>query len=77
MAAKTPTTNLEMELNRMEQWLDDLVVTCERLNEENYALRKQNEALSKSNSDLKQNGDQARSRVESIIGKLRAMENSV
>ncbi|OOZ39493.1 TIGR02449 family protein [Solemya pervernicosa gill symbiont] len=77
MTGKTPATNLEMDLQRLEQWLDDLIGTCERLNEENYVLRKENDLLSTERDELREKGDQARSRVETIVTRLKAMENSV
>ena len=77
MATDTPKTAVEMDLKRLEHWLDDLINTCDRLNQENRALRAQKDELQRERDALLQKNDQARSRVESIVSRLRAMENSV
>ena len=77
MANDTPKTVVEMDLKRLEHWLDDLIQTCDRLNEENRQLRAQKDELLHEREALLQKSDQARSRVETIISRLRAMENSV
>jgi len=66
-----------MDLKRLEHWLDDLINTCDRLNQENRLLRTQRDELQRERDALLQKNDQARSRVESIVSRLRAMENSV
>jgi cell division protein ZapB len=64
----------ELELQRLEQKIDELILTCERLREENWALRSQQQALTAQRASLMDKHEMARSRVEAMINRLKAME---
>lgn len=69
-----PELVLEEELKRLEQRVDDLVATCRRLQEENQSLRTNRDQLLEERSTLTEKNRLARSRLESIVVRLRALE---
>ena len=56
--------------------LDRLLEICHRLTEENRSLRASQEQLAAERSNLLAKNEQARSRVEAMIARLRALENN-
>ena len=69
------THNMDTELRRLETRIDELVATVHRLKEENRALRQRQEVIAADRTALLNRNDQVRTRVEAIIGRLRAMEH--
>jgi len=63
------------ELNEVSGRVDRLLELCQRLTEENRSLRQSQEQLSAERSNLLAKNEQARSRVEAMIARLRALEN--
>jgi cell division protein ZapB len=63
------------DLHEISGRLDRLVELCQRLAEENRSLRVSQEQLSTERSNLLAKNEQARSRVEAMIARLRALEN--
>jgi cell division protein ZapB len=63
-----------MELSALEARVDDLIRTIEQLKTENSALRVQQDHLVNERAALIEKTEQARSRIESMISRLRAME---
>ncbi|MCK6372321.1 MAG: TIGR02449 family protein [Gammaproteobacteria bacterium] len=63
------------ELERLARRLDDLVLTCNQLKEENRSLRQRQDALTAERATLLQKNEQVRARVEAMIGRLKAMEH--
>lgn len=55
--------------------IDQLLAICARLTEENRSLRTSQEQLSNERSNLLAKNEQARSRVEAMIARLRMLEN--
>ncbi|MEO8803060.1 MAG: TIGR02449 family protein [Rudaea sp.] len=55
--------------------IDQLLVLCARLAEENRSLRTSQEQLANERSNLLAKNEQARSRVEAMIARLRLLEN--
>jgi cell division protein ZapB len=66
---------MDTELRRLETRIDELVATVHRLKEENRALRQRQEVIAADRTALLSRNDQVRTRVEAIIGRLRAMEH--
>ncbi len=64
----------EQELKRLEYRIDELIRTVERLKEENRSLRAQQRNLSTERAQLIEKNELARSRVEAMINRLKAME---
>lgn len=63
------------EITAVEQKIDRLINLCRRLQDENQALRNRENSLLKERSQLLEKNEMARSRVESMISRLRAMDN--
>jgi cell division protein ZapB len=64
------------ELHEIGGQLDRLLELCHRLSEENRSLRVSQEQLSAERANLLAKNEQARSRVEAMIARLRALENN-
>jgi len=64
------------DLNDISGRLDKLLELCHKLAEENRSLRASQEQLSAERSNLLAKNEQARSRVEAMIARLRALENN-
>lgn len=63
------------ELERLERRIDELVLTCNQLKEENRSLRARQDNLIGERATLLQKNEQVRSRVEAMVGRLKAMEH--
>lgn len=74
MSNEASRYTFETELERLEKRLDELVVICGQLKEENRSLRQRQEALMAERASLLQKNEQVRARVEAMIGRLKAME---
>jgi cell division protein ZapB len=64
------------DLHEISGRLDKLLELCHRLSEENRSLRVSQEQLSAERSNLLAKNEQARSRVEAMIARLRALEHN-
>ena len=63
-----------MDLQALEAQVDELIHTCEQLSDENRALRDQQSTLVAERASLIEKSELARSRVEAMIARLKAME---
>lgn len=61
-------------IESLEERIDELIRTCEELREENQALRAQQDHLVVERAALIDKSELARSRVEAMIARLKAME---
>ena len=75
MSNSTPQSITEQELRKLEVRLDELVRSIERLKEENRSLRNQQDSLVTERASLIEKNELARSRVEAMINRLKAMEH--
>jgi cell division protein ZapB len=66
----------DIELKRLEKRLDELVVICKQLQEENQSLRQRQDTLMAERATLLQKNEQVRGRVEAMISRLKAMEQT-
>jgi cell division protein ZapB len=73
--AKTPGA-IELELKRLEKRIEELLATVQHIKEENRALRQRQETLAAEKTSLLNRSEQVRTRVEAMIGRLKAMEHS-
>lgn len=64
------------DLREISGQLDRLLELCQRLTEENRSLRASQEQLSAERANLLAKNEQARSRVEAMIARLRSLENN-
>jgi cell division protein ZapB len=64
----------EAELQSLERRIDELIALCRELGDENRALREQQAGLMAERASLIEKSELARSRVEAMIARLKAME---
>lgn len=64
----------DLDLERLERQVDELLGKIDRLSTENSALRRQHEELVAERARLLDKTQTARSRVEAMITRLKAME---
>lgn len=67
--------NDNIDLGALEARVDDLINTINDLKTENTALRSQQQNLVNERAILIEKTEQARTRIESMISRLRAMES--
>ena len=63
-----------VDLQGLEAQVDDLIQTCDQLTDENRGLRDQQSSLVAERASLIEKSELARSRVEAMIARLKAME---
>lgn len=66
----------DLELRRLEKRMEELVVVCRQLQEENQSLRQRQDALIAERATLLHRNEQVRGRVEAMIGRLKGMEQA-
>jgi cell division protein ZapB len=76
MSGNLGNERFDLELKRLEKRLDELVVVCKKLQDENESLRSRQDALTADRATLLQKNEQVRGRVEAMITRLKAMEQS-
>ena len=59
----------------LEQRVDGLLRLCQRLQQENAMLRRSQESLNSERAALMEKNEVARSRIEAMISRLKAMEH--
>ena len=67
---------VKQELAAISEQLDRLLDVVRRLSEENRSLRHSQEQLANERAGLMARNEQARSRVEAMIQRLKALENN-
>jgi cell division protein ZapB len=76
MTSESANERFDLELKRLEKRLDELVVICKKLQEENESLRVRQDSLTAERATLLQKNEQVRGRVEAMITRLKAMEQT-
>jgi cell division protein ZapB len=61
----------------MERQVEELLQVCQRLREENVSLRARQETLVAERAELIEKTELARNRVESMISRLKSMEDGL
>ena len=61
-------------LRELEQRVDDLIGVCRRLREENETLRGRRDSLIEEKSKLSEKNRLARTRLETIVTRLKALD---
>ena len=74
MNSEDTNKRFDLELQRLEKRLDEIVVICRQLQEENQSLKQRQDSLIEERAKLLQKNVQVRSRVEGMISRLKAME---
>lgn len=65
----------EVDIKQLEDRVDDLIMAVERLQQENKGLRKNQSSLKTERNQLVEKTELARTRVEAMISRLKALEN--
>jgi cell division protein ZapB len=76
MTENATSDETEIELKRLDESVGVLLNTIEQLKNENHQLRSQQEFLQIERSRLMEKNELARTRVESIITRLKSMETN-
>ena len=76
MSAEQSNNRFDLELKRLEKRLEELVVICRQLQEENQSLRHRQDSLVAERATLLHKNEQVRGRVEAMIGRLKGMEQA-
>ena len=64
------------DLKKLETRIDELINACQRLRQENVALKNEQDELSDKHTRLTEKTRIARERIETMIGRLKALERS-
>ena len=64
------------QLAQLERRVERLMMLCERLREENRVLLRSQESLNAERAALLERNETARARIEAMIGRLKALEQS-
>ena len=76
MSSEHVNHRFDLELKRLEKRLEELVVICRQLQEENQSLRQRQDSLVAERATLLHKNEQVRGRVEAMIGRLKGMEQA-
>ena len=60
----------------LETRVDDLIQKCDQLNIENQSLKENNQELSETQQSILKKNNLAKSKAETILERLRSIENS-
>ena len=66
----------DLQFDALEQKIDDLISLCTELNQENISLKSDAAQWQSERQQLVQRNQEASTKVESIIDRLRTMEQS-
>ena len=67
----------KFDLDTLERQVDELIRTCRQLREENSSLRARQDHLVAERAELIEKTELARGRVESMISRLKSMEEGI
>lgn len=77
MEANDPNTGAQVDISQLELKVEALIQTCSILKQENVSLRERQESLVSERAELIEKTELARTRVEAMISRLKAMENGL
>jgi len=64
----------DTDITNLENRIDELITICDQLKSENTVLREHQDLMVEERERLIEKADMARTRVESILNRLRSME---
>lgn len=64
------------QLKLLESRIDDLISACERLKKENHSLADGNSSMQNEHDELLEKTKQAKTRIKSMIERLKVLEHS-
>lgn len=77
MSSKDQSSETELDLKRLEIRVEELIRAVRRLKEENTGLRSREDALVNERANLIEKTELAKTRVESMITRLKSMETNL
>jgi cell division protein ZapB len=75
--AQSPAQDTQLDIGQLERQVEALIEACLRLRSENSSLRQRQESLVAEKAELIEKTELARSRVEAMITRLKAMEHGL
>lgn len=75
MSTTEPLNNADLDLRKLEVQIEELIRACAYLKEENQSLRLRQDNLVAERAALIEKTELARTRVEAMISRLKAMES--
>ncbi len=76
MTEETTDKKLDMQIGLLEDQLHEVLILLEALSSENTALKARESSLLTERSELHNKNSKVRSQVESMIQRLKTMDNS-
>ena len=76
MTKKSKPSVIDQEVSRLEEQVDFLLATLDRLMKENRSLRSRQESLATERANMLEKHDMVRTRVDGIVSRLKALESS-
>ena len=76
MQADTPSLQVELDLERLQHKLENVLREHARLEEENRVLRQKQQQSTQERSALIAKNEKVRARVEAMIARLKSMEDA-
>jgi cell division protein ZapB len=70
------TDSVTEHIGKLEQRVERLIALCDQLRDENRVLLQSQESLNAERAALLEKNDTARARIEAMIGRLKALEQS-
>lgn len=77
MSTEEQNPEAELNLDHLEVRVEELIRTVSRLKEENHLLHNRQGELTAERAELIEKSEQAKSRVESMITRLKSMETNL
>jgi len=77
MSSKDLSSETELDLKRLEVRVEELIRAVRQLKEENTGLRSREDALVNERASLMDKTELAKTRVESMITRLKSMETNL
>ena len=77
MSTDDQSAQAELDLKQLESRVEELIETVGRLKKENRLLYSRQEELTAERAELIEKTEQAKSRVESMITRLKSMETNL
>ena len=77
MTKNTTPSEIDLELNRLEEQVTGLPAIVARLTQENRSLRAQQDTMANERANLLEKHDQVRNRVDGIVTRLKSLETGI
>ncbi len=71
------TTAVELELERLQKKVEQLVLRCQGLETENRQLQKRQSTLTEKQAGLVSNTEQVNHRIETMLSRLKTLEHNI